>query len=148
MNEQDPWWDIAIRYGLNEKLSKFPMLVFFGEIYGQVKGFSYDCEVIGKTIQSKIRFFDIWDVKQLKYLDYDNFVSIVKEAGLDTVPELYRGVWQGKEEMYKYAEGMTTLGHKHIREGFVLRTVKERYESQLDSRMQLKLVGEGYNLQK
>lgn len=148
MDEDDPWWDVAIRYGLEEKLSKFPMMVFFGEMYGQVKGFRYDCEIVGGAMHSKIRFFDIWDAKQMKYLDYDPFIAMVKEAGLEVMPELYRGVWKGKEEMYPYAEGMTTLGGKHIREGFVLRTVKERYETKLDSRMQVKLVGEGYNLQK
>lgn len=32
--------------------------------------------------------------------------------------------------------------------GFVLNTRFERYEPKLQSRMQVKLVGEGYNLQK
>ncbi len=123
-------------------------MVFFGEMYGAVKGFRYDCEIINGAMHTKIRFFDIWDVKQMRYLDYDEFVAMVKEAGLDLMPELYRGTWQGKEVMYPYAEGMTTLGGKHIREGFVLRTAKERYEERLNSRMQVKLVGEGYNLQK
>jgi len=148
MDEDDPWWDIAIRYNLTEKLAKHPFHVFFGELYGQVKGFRYDCEIVNGKMQSKIRFFDIWDVKNMRYLDYDPFVAMVKDVGLETMPELYRGVWLGKDAMYPYAEGMTTLGGKHIREGFVLRTVKERYEPRLDSRMQVKLVGEAYNLQK
>lgn len=148
MDSDDPWWDIAIRYGLEEKLAKFPMKVFFGELYGQVKGFRYDCEIIDGQMHSKIRFFDVWDVATMRYLDYDPFVAMVTEADLPLVPELYRGVWQGKELMYPYAEGLTTLGGKHIREGFVLRTIKERYEPKLNSRMQVKLVGEGYNLQK
>jgi RNA ligase (TIGR02306 family) len=148
MDEDDPWWDIAIRYDLVNKLAKFPNMVFFGEMYGSVKGFRYDCVIESGAMHTKIRFFDIWDVKQMKYLDYDPFVAMVQESGLDLMPELYRGVWQGKDTMYPYAEGMTTLGGKHIREGFVLRTAKERYESRLDSRMQVKLVGEGYNLQK
>lgn len=148
MDSDDPWWDIAIRYGLEEKLAKFPMKVFFGELYGQVKGFRYDCEIVNGAMHSKIAFFDIFDAKEMRYLDYDPFVAMVTEAGLPLVPELYRGLWLGKELMYPYAEGLTTLGGKHIREGFVLRTIKERYESRLNSRMQVKLVGEGYNLQK
>lgn len=148
MDEDDPWCDIAIRYGLEEKLKNFPNMVFFGEMYGQVKGFRYDCVIEQGAMHTKIRFFDIWDVKAMRYLDYDPFVFMVDAAGLDLMPELYRGVWQGKEIMYPYAEGMTTLGGKHIREGFVLRTVKERYETRLDSRMHVKLVGEAYNLQK
>lgn len=148
MDEDDPWWDIAIRYDLVNKLSQFPMMVFFGELYGNVKGFRYDCELIGGAMHSKIKFFDIWDANAMRYLDYDPFVAMVKEAGLESVPELFRGVWQGKELMYPYAEGKTTLGGKHVREGFVLRTIKERFEMRLNSRLQVKLVGEGYNLQK
>lgn len=148
MDEDDPWWDVAIRYNLMEKLAEYPFHVFFGELYGNVKGFRYDCEIINGKMESKIRFFDIWDVKSMRYLDYDDFSLKVQYVKLDLMPELYRGPWLGKEAMYPYAEGMTTLGGKHIREGFVLRTVKERYEPRLDSRMQVKLVGEGYNLQK
>lgn len=148
MDEDDPWWDIALRYDLATKLANFPNKVFFGEMYGSVKGFRYDCVIENGAMHTKIRFFDIWDVKQLRYMSYDPFVAMVKEAGLETVPELYRGPWLGKDVMYPYAEGLTTLGGKHVREGFVLRTINERYEPRLDSRMQVKLVGEGYNLQK
>jgi len=148
MDEDDPWWDVAIRYNLAEKFAKYPFHVFFGELYGTVKGFRYDCEIISGQMHSKIRFFDVFDAKVGRYLDYDPSVSMVTGLGLDLMTELYRGPWLGKDEMYPYAEGMTTLGGKHIREGFVLRTVMERYEPRLDSRMHVKLVGEGYNLQK
>jgi RNA ligase (TIGR02306 family) len=147
-DEDDMWWDIAIRYDLETKLAQFPNHVFFGEVYGQVKGFRYDTEIADSRLLTRIRFFDIWNVKTLRYLDYDQFVTMVQQAGLDIMPELYRGPWLGKTEMYPLAEGKTTLGGKHVREGWVLRTAKERYEPRLDSRMQVKLVGEGYNLQK
>lgn len=144
----DLWCDIAIRYNLEEKLSKYPNLVLFGELYGQVKKFRYDCELVDGKMLSKIRFFDIYDLKTQKYLDYDDFTSIIKDLNLDLAPQLYRGLLKSKEEIYALAEGMTSLGGKHVREGIVIRTVKERYESKLDSRLQLKLIGEGYNLQK
>lgn len=147
-DEEDMWWDIAIRYGLEEKLAKHPGLVFFGEVYGQVKKFRYDTVIEDKRLMTKIRFFDVLDTKTMRYLDYDDRVKIITDLGLETVPELYRGPWLGKEQMYPFAEGLTTLGGKHIREGWVLNTLKERYEPRLDSRMQVKLVGEGYNLQK
>lgn len=147
-DEDDMWWDIATRYDLANKLAQFTNLVFFGEVYGQVKGFRYDSTIEGGRLLSKIRFFDIWDVKAMRYLDYDPFVATLQAAGLEGAPELYRGPWKGKEEHYPLAEGPSTLNPKHVREGWVLRTVKERYEPKLDSRMQVKLVGEGYNLQK
>jgi RNA ligase (TIGR02306 family) len=148
MDEDDPWWDIAIRYDLANKLALHPMKVFFGEMYGQVKGFRYDCILIGGAMHSKIRFFDVLEAKSSLFFGYDEFKNITKELDLDTVPELYRGKWLGKEEMYPYAEGTTVLGGKHVREGFVLRTVQERFEPKLNSRMVIKLVGEGYNLAK
>lgn len=148
MDEDDLWWDIAIRYDLENKLSRYPGLVFFGEVYGQVKGFRYDTVIAEGRLMTKIRFFDIFNTKTMRYLDYDERVKIINELELDPVPELYRGAWKGKEEMYPFAEGLTTLGGKHIREGWVLNTLHERYEPRLNSRMQVKLVGEGYNLQK
>lgn len=149
--KQDPddmWWDIAIRYALENKLAKYPMMVFFGEIAGQVKGFRYDSKIENGQLLTVVHFFDVWDVKQMRYLDYDERVAMIRGAGLSPVPELYRGKWLGKNMMYPYAEGMSTLNPKHIREGWVLNTLKERYEPRLDSRMQVKLVGENYNLQK
>lgn len=147
-DEEDMWWDVALRYDLESKLAQHPGFVFFGEVYGQVKGFRYDTVIAEGRLMTRIRFFDVFDTKKMRYLDYDDRVQTITGLGLDTVPELYRGVWKGKEEMYPYAEGLTTLGGKHIREGWVLNTLKERYEPRLDSRMQVKLVGEGYNLQK
>ena len=147
-DEDDMWWGVAQRYDLANKLAQFTNFVFFGEVYGQVKGFRYDSTIEGGQLLPRFRVFDIWDTKKLRYLDYDDFVAMVKAAGLDQVPELYRGPWLGKEAMYPYAEGPSTLNPKHVREGWVLRTIKERYEPKLDSRMQVKLVGEGYNLQK
>lgn len=148
MDEDDMWWDIAIRYDLQNKLAKFPHMVFFGEVYGQVKGFRYDTVIAEGRLMTKVRFFDVWDVKQMRYLDYDDRVQMLVDAELDGVVELYRGLWRGKEKMYPFAEGQSTLNQKHIREGWVLNTTKERFEPRLNARMQVKLVGEGYNLQK
>lgn len=148
MDPDDMWWDIAIRYDLENKLKFFPNMVFFGEVVGQVKGFRYDSTIENSRLMTTVHFFDVWDTKKLRYLDYDDRVTIIRAACLSPVPELYQGPWKEKELMYTYAEGMSTLNSKHIREGWVLNTLKERYEPRLDSRMQVKLVGEGYNLTK
>lgn len=144
----DPWWDVAIRYDLENKLSKFPHMAFFSELYGLVKNFPYDTEVVEGKRQSKIRFFDVYDTKAMRWLDYDDCVRMVKDAGLEMMPELYRGAWKGKEGMYPYAEGKTLLGERHVREGFVIKSVRNRFEPKLNTRLILKLVGEGYNLAK
>ena len=148
MDEDDMWWDIAIRYEMDMHLRYYPDYVFFGEVYGQVKGFRYDTPIEEGRLMTKIRFFDVWNKKTLRYLDYDDRLTMLGANGLTAVPELYRGPFTNKADIYSYAEGMSTLNAKHIREGFVLNTLKERYEPKLDGRLQFKLVGEGYNLQK
>jgi len=144
----DMWWDVALRNDFESKMSKFPHIAFFGELYGNVKGFRYDTVIEHGKLLSRVRFFDAYDTHTNRYLDYDDFVAMVMSMGLDLAPVLYRGPWLGKEEMFRYAEGTSTLNPKHVREGWVLSTVKERYEPRLQSRMKVKLVSEGYNLQK
>jgi RNA ligase (TIGR02306 family) len=147
-DEDDMWWEIALRYGLETKLAKFPMLVFFAELVGNVKGFRYNAEVANGKLNTKLYFFDVWDTKTMRFLDYDHFANIIAECSLETTPVLYRGPWTTKEEMYAYTERQTTLGGKHIAEGWVLSLGHERYEPKLDSRLKLKYVSEQYNLQK
>ena len=139
--------EIAIRYDLESKLSKYPGKVMFGEIYGQVKKFRYDCEIVNGVMNSKIRFFDIWDTETKKWLEDDQLNTIINELELDMVPELYRGPWLGKTEMYKFAEGLTMLGGRHIREGFVVRPTTESKDAMFN-RLIRKMIGEGYSLQK
>lgn len=147
MDPDDMWWEIAIRYDLENKLSKYPGKVMFGEIYGQVKKFRYDCDIVNGVMDSKIRFFDIWDTETKRWLEDDQLNTIIKELGLDMVPELYRGPWLGKTEMYKFAEGLTMLGGRHIREGFVVRPTTESKDAMFN-RLIRKMIGEGYSLQK
>lgn len=153
-DECNLYWEAAKRYDLVSKLSQYPDKVFFAELYGQVKGFRYDCSVIQNKLQPKLKFFDIWDTKAMKFLDWDDAQSIITEAGLETVPVLYRGPWtKGKETnrsinnpLWAYAEGQSVLGG-NVREGFVIRPIKERYDLK-HGRVCLKLKGEEYLLKK
>lgn len=137
-----PWWIIAKNNNLESKLSKYPMYGFFGELINLVKGFNYT------NIYPDIIFFDIIDIKSKRFLDYDQFLNICNDLQLKTSPELYRGTYLDKDVMYNFAEGHSTLNEKVVREGFVLKTTKERFDPNLRGRLQLKLVGKGYNLKK
>jgi RNA ligase (TIGR02306 family) len=151
MRPRDPWWGIATRYDLEQKLRPTPHMVVFGEIYGLMSGFKYDTAPapLSTKIVPKILFFDVWDVDRARFLPYDDRLRFLAERGLDPVPLLYRGPWLGRDAMYALAEGPTMVGAgKHVREGWVLTTAQERYDPVLQARMQVKLVGEGYNLQK
>jgi RNA ligase (TIGR02306 family) len=150
MDPTDMWWGVALRHDLERRLAPAPNVVLFGEVYGQIKGFRYDAalDAAARPIP-RVRFFDAWDVAAGRFLSFDARIALLDRLGLDPVPELYRGPWLGKEAMYPLAEGPTTLGGgRHVREGWVLVTAAERFEPGLGARMQVKLVGEGYNLQK
>lgn len=149
--KEDPtcqWWDVAIRMNLKEKLAKYPGLVFFGELVGQVKGFRYDAVIENGALLTKVHFFDVYDSRINRYLDVDAAETILKDLDLPIVPELYRGPWTTKEHMYSFAEGKSTLNDKHVREGIVIRPIINRFEPKVGGRLVLKFIGEGYSLQK
>jgi tRNA-binding EMAP/Myf-like protein len=132
----DNFWQAAFNSDLETKLAKAPGIAFYGEVYGKVqKGFGYD-----KPGGIRVRFFDAMDLKTLRYLDRDDFVHLCDKLDLEMVPELYRGPWS--ESLKSMAEGQSILA-KHIREGFVVKPVKERYDHKL-GRVVLKMVGEAY----
>ena len=146
--KEDPlnqWWNVAERLGLKDKLAKHPNLAFFGELYGNVKGFKYDCQVVQGRVETKVRFFDLWDTKAMKFLNYDDMVTIVTDLGLEVAPVLHRGPWTG-QDLWIHAEGQSVLG-SNIRESFVIRPVVERVDPRY-GRIILKLKGEEYMLKK
>jgi RNA ligase (TIGR02306 family) len=147
-DQDDMWWEAALRYDLETKLAKYHLLVFFAECIGNIKKFRYNAELVDGKLLTKLYFFDIWDTKTMRYLDYDRFVEVCADVGVETTPLLYRGPWLDTKAMYAYAERQTTLGGKHIAEGWVLSLGKERFEPRLNSRLKLKYVSEAYNLQK
>jgi len=139
-SKNNKWWKPALDLNLEEKLKNFPDLVLYGEMYGDVQDLKY-----GKT-GLNLALYDAFDIRQRRYLDYDDFKSLANKLELETVPELYRGPW--KKELLDLAEGKTTFkGADHVREGFVVKPVKERWDTTI-GRVILKMVGQGYLLRK
>lgn len=139
-SENSLWWVAARHAGLEEKLAQFPMMIFFGEVYGKVQDLRYGHENNDKPSFS---VFDVFSVKDGSYLDHDHAVEMVRQAGLSWVPCLYRGEW--KADLMDHAEGQSCLA-KNVREGFVVKPVKERFSD--IGRVILKLHGQGYLLRK
>ena len=144
-NDGETDWNVAARkLNLEERLKGYPGLIFFGEVYGRVqKGFDYgirrgDCDFI---------LFDIFSLDNRKYLDYPEYVEVANKVGLKMVPILYQGPWLGIEQHEAMAEGANVLSGQHIREGFVVRPVQERWHPEV-GRVILKLVGQEYLLTK
>ena len=132
------WWHVANKLDLEEKLAKFPRTVFFGEVYGKsIQDLTYGLD------HKSLRIFDTYDTLKCRYNDWDDTVRLVAEAGLELVPVLYRGPWKGFEMHAPLAEGTSTLS-EHVREGYVVKPVKERAAH--CGRVVFKHIGEGYLL--
>ena len=138
------WWSMADYYGLEELLRDYEDLIVFGEIYGAVQDLNYG---VPKG-ENRFCVFDMFDIQQSRYLDYDEMVDQARDFGLPTAPMLYRGPW--KTSLRDLAEGKTTIkagdeAVDQIREGVVIRPAKERTDPRV-GRVVLKHVGQGYLL--
>jgi RNA ligase (TIGR02306 family) len=145
-SKRSSFWEIAEKYDLEFKLKTFaPDLIFFGEMYGNVQDLKYGCPSDGKD-STKLALFDIFDSKRMIYLSYDEARRIGDELELPWVPTLYRGPWTKLEDFLHYAEGNSLIeGANNIREGFVLRPIKEAWDHRVGRKI-LKIHGQGFLL--
>lgn len=132
------WWKAAYEAGLEAILKKAPGIAFYGEVYGQVQDLKYGHTRGGSA---SLLFFDALELATRRYLDVDEFERLAAELGLKVVPRLYRGPW--RLDLAGLAEGKTLVSNDHVREGFVVRPVKERWDDRV-GRCILKRHGEGY----
>lgn len=149
-DSNDSWWQIAIELGLEDKLATIPNYGIYGELYGHVPPFFYDCKIVNGKIQNKFRVFDIYDFKNNRFLDYDDMVSCAAQLGLETMPVVYRGPWKADRSLYVLAEQDTHFETfipqaTKIMEGIVIRPEHERIDPHV-GRISLKLKSEKYNL--
>jgi RNA ligase (TIGR02306 family) len=144
VKKEDPatfWWQVAAALGLADRLKAFPKTIFFGEVYGKgVQDLAYGLQ------DRDFIVFDTFDVATMRWNNWQVTQDLARLVGLKVVPTLYEGPWQGFEAHQALAEGASTVAG-HVREGFVVKPVKERWHSRV-GRVIFKLVGEGYNLRK
>ncbi len=120
---------------LGELCKEYPGMVFYGECYGKVKGFRYDCDTLPRFRAFDILFGDKW-------LDSKLFVRFCANNGMPQVPIISYDNPLDKATIASLAEGQSLIGN-HVREGIVIKPMEERYDRKL-GRVLLKLVGEGY----
>lgn len=134
------FWEVGRRLDLASKLAAIGPYGLFGEVYGDVKMMKYG------TTSDKRGFlpFDAMAFKSESYLDYDDFADLSISVGLPVAPVLYRGPW--RQDLRRLAEGSSSIA-KHIKEGVVIRPVKERFHESV-GRVILKLHGEDFLLKR
>jgi len=153
--QRHTWADAAARYELEQKLARMPNVVFFGETYGNNTDMPYG--VTRAKTGDELRFFDAFHSDTAQWLEHDEFLVVCRALDLEVVPELFRGEWADGEfeKLSPLAEGKTTLTTdiagiattqvaNHVREGFVIKPLKERYSEEIGGRLILKLHGEGF----
>ncbi len=111
-------------------------VILYGEVFGsKVQNLNY-----GQVGTLGFRAFDL--LVDGKYLDTEAFFESCAAFGVETVPVLYRGPYDiGTIKVL--SEGATTLGAEHIREGVVVKPVRERTDPKV-GRVCLKYIGDPY----
>ncbi|MBI3892575.1 MAG: hypothetical protein HY303_13710 [Candidatus Wallbacteria bacterium] len=132
------FWRMAEKYTLPDKLARREGWVFYGEIFGWVQDLRYGAT---RATDCWLVFFDVFDPRSGRYLDWNAVVELAAELSLPLVPEICRGPWS--PELKTHAEGMSEVHPGTLREGFVVRPLQERIDDQL-GRVILKLPGETY----
>lgn len=131
----------AVRKMVGSLGEKFQQVIVYGEVYGGniQKGYVYDTH-------SSIGY-KVFDIKiDGNFLSHDDLFNTCKEYGVEMVPVLYRGPYS-IDAIKKVADGKTTLGADHIREGVVVRPIIERRHPKV-GRLVMKYVGDEYLLSK
>lgn len=142
-DEKNLYWKAIKQNGFDKiLLEKLPdKLILFGEVYGKkVQTLQY-----GLNTQ-KIRFYDVWSSD--RYLNWDEFIELMKEIGLmdDIVPVIYRGGYN-LNKIKELAQGNTLLNAEHLKEGVIVKPVKERVDGKL-GRVILKFINPMYETSK
>jgi RNA ligase (TIGR02306 family) len=128
---------VADEYNVERRLRDYPGYTAYGELYGKgIQSLQY-----GKSGHA-LRIFDVFNGQ--RFLDWEELKSFALETGLPLVPTLYEGPWD--EDSLSHRFGRASEGD-HIREGFVVKPARERwdYEHGL-GRVILKVVSELYLL--
>lgn len=123
---------------LENLVRSYPDHLFYGESYGEVGGFPYDC---GKG-NRRVRIFDILTPSGV-WMNQEEARNLVKPFGDLWVPVLGDGIPFNLEECRKMAEGSDPLNPSHVREGVVVQPWEERVDEKC-GRVKLKFVGLGY----
>jgi RNA ligase (TIGR02306 family) len=118
--EGNTFWKVARKLDLEAKMRNFGGdFSLQGELIGEgIQGNPY------KIVGHSVRFFNVFDIEDGKYLSLHQFKFITEELGLETVPVLDEDFTLPKEvdELLSYAENKSVLNTQFDREGVVIRS--------------------------
>jgi RNA ligase (TIGR02306 family) len=135
---------IAKQYDLENKLKAINRnIVIQGEITGSgIQGNPMELPV--NTHQFHV--FNVYDIDNHKYLDYDEFKTLMYTFDIPTVETIFRGLFTFTlEQLLELASGKY-MGTRNNREGIVIRPVIESFSKKLHGRLSFKVINNDYLL--
>ena len=144
-DEKNTYWRMAVKYNLREKLQQAGAFAVQGEICGP----GIQKNMLGLK-DHELFIFNVYNIAESRYLNYDEFIAFCKQYELQTVPiENDNILFTGEEtvdELLALADGFYPNGH--LREGLVWRPLEEMTSPTLDNgRLSFKTVSNKYLLE-
>lgn len=130
-----PYTITAVRDMLEHLAQSHRQTILYGEVYGKVQSLHY-----GLANGLGYRAFDL--LLDGKFVDYPQFKALCDTWQVPVVPEVAI-VEHEIATIRKLSEGKTLLGDAHIREGVVVRPLRERADPKI-GRAILKYVSDAY----
>lgn len=145
-SDLNTYWKVAIQYDLENKLKQFYRDTGRNiAIQGEITGDGIQNNRLGLPRNKyQLHLFNIFDIDNHKYLDYDEFIRVCTLIGLPHVEVLYVGNFNFTlEELLEMAKGKYS-GTDNNREGIVIRPFKEEFSDVLQGRLSFKVLNNDY----
>ena len=122
--ENNSLWSLTRKFDIENKLRNIGKnLALQGEIYGEgIQGNKY------KIKGQNIRFFNVFDIDDQRYYNFDEFVKFIESLGLETVPVISTDfvLTNNIDELVELSKGKTVVDNGDgPREGIVIRPLIE-----------------------
>ena len=131
--DDNTFWKVARILDLENKMKSLNFHASLqGELVGEgIQGNPY------KILGQKVFFFNVYNIDEGHYLDFDGFTEIIASLKLSTVPILETNfkLPDTIEEILSYSENKSSLNKSFDREGVVIRSVDRKVSFKAISNM-------------
>lgn len=149
-SDLDTYWKVAIQYDIEGKLKKFYHDTGRNiAIQGEITGYGINDNRLGIPKNTyQLHLFNIYDIDNQKYFDYEYFITIASELGLPTVETIWFGRFNFTlEDLLQMTKG-NYEGTNNTKEGIVIRPAEETWSEVLQGRLSCKVINEDYEEEK
>lgn len=147
-SDMNIYWKIAKQYDIENKLKEFYRdtgrnVVIQGEITGD--GINKNRLGLPRNIQ-QLHLFNIYDIDNHKYLDYEEFIIVASVLEIPTVETIWSGTFNfDLQQLLEMAKGKYPNTKNNV-EGIVVRPTEETFSETLQGRLSFKVINNEYLL--